>query len=384
MLPSYSQAWTAADVEQLLVARPKEDRSRDYKRELHKNPDDLLADVSAFANTYGGVILFGIEEVDGEPDKVVSLNVASQDKETLRLSSIIETNLDPPLRGCAFDWISTNDGNLVLALRIPQSGIAPHRIKKGTPKFYSRGEAGNSPMDTYDLRNAFLGQGQSAARFREFVALRCSFILEETTPFPFSPSPFAVFHAMPIRATARPDDISMSDLYRKAEELTAPFTMMGERKVCLDGVAILGGAPGGYGSGTLLFRNGSLEIVIPCEHATQLGTAVNPTVFQYLANDISEYFECHGDLGVSGPWMVSLAFVRCAGLKMSTHALTVLQSSGEIRKDYFPLPILDYVDDTLPWNRVAQILADRLANHFGAVKSPYFTAEGEYRRDRYW
>jgi hypothetical protein len=65
------QAVTADDIQAVIENGVREDRHIDYKRSLPDKTKDndrkeLLADVSAFANTSGGDILFGVDEERNE------------------------------------------------------------------------------------------------------------------------------------------------------------------------------------------------------------------------------------------------------------------------------------------------------------------------------
>ena len=115
-----------------MKAKVKESRFIDYKRELPSTREadikGFLADVSAFANSSGGAILFGIEEDKGEPIACPGVGNIKTDEVKRRLSSILENSLDPPLRGFDFETIETPEGKLVLVLRINQSPSAPHML----------------------------------------------------------------------------------------------------------------------------------------------------------------------------------------------------------------------------------------------------------------
>ena len=70
MLPPLHRRWTVEDLDAVMAAKIKENRFIEYKRELPSKDaevKDLLADVSAFANSSGGTILYGIDEDQGEP-----------------------------------------------------------------------------------------------------------------------------------------------------------------------------------------------------------------------------------------------------------------------------------------------------------------------------
>jgi predicted HTH transcriptional regulator len=93
---------TEADLTDLVTGGVSERKTLDYKRQL-PDPNDagkreLLADVSSFANTAGGDLIFGITESAGVPTSVPGVQIADTDQEILRLDSIIRTGLAPRIR----------------------------------------------------------------------------------------------------------------------------------------------------------------------------------------------------------------------------------------------------------------------------------------------
>ena len=67
--------FTAADLQRLVDNRVQEGRAIEYKSALVVNTDEdkreFLSDVSSFANTSGGHLLFGIEENGGVPTRLL-------------------------------------------------------------------------------------------------------------------------------------------------------------------------------------------------------------------------------------------------------------------------------------------------------------------------
>jgi predicted HTH transcriptional regulator len=93
---------TEADLSDLVTDGDSERKTLDYKQQL-PDPDDagkreLLADVSSFANTAGGDLIFGITESAGVPTSVPGVQIADTDHKSLRLDSIIRTRLSPRIR----------------------------------------------------------------------------------------------------------------------------------------------------------------------------------------------------------------------------------------------------------------------------------------------
>src|SRR5260370_13983943 len=90
---------TEDDLLALVSNAVSEGRTIDYKRELPGNSDgdkkEFLADVSSFANTSGGDLVFGIDEDQGLPTQIPGFESADLDLEVRRLDSILASRLAP-------------------------------------------------------------------------------------------------------------------------------------------------------------------------------------------------------------------------------------------------------------------------------------------------
>ena len=82
MIPKPINNVAAADIDDLVRNKVPETRTIEYKRELPGSTDsdkrEFLADVSSFANTAGGDLLFGVAEMEGLPTKVIGVQSANQ------------------------------------------------------------------------------------------------------------------------------------------------------------------------------------------------------------------------------------------------------------------------------------------------------------------
>lgn len=156
----------AADLSALVEARTPESRTLEYKRDLPGTDDaskkEFLADVSAFANTAGGVLLFGVE-VDREdkavPKRVVGVGDDDLDPVVLRLTNILNDGASPSLAShVSLHVVPVPDaGAPVLALGVQRSLAAPHRVIAGrSNRFYRRSDGGKYEPDVAELRRMFL------------------------------------------------------------------------------------------------------------------------------------------------------------------------------------------------------------------------------------
>src|ERR1700683_543003 len=97
------QQITEDDLVSLISLEVPESRIIDYKQDTvgpgEKDRYEFLADVSSFANSSGGEIIFGIAEAKGEPTRISGLTIANPDQEILRLEQILRTGVRPPING---------------------------------------------------------------------------------------------------------------------------------------------------------------------------------------------------------------------------------------------------------------------------------------------
>lgn len=188
------------DLELLIENSVQESKRLDYKQELpsflntsdrkndkEKSKKEFLKDISAFANTIGGIIIYGIEEKRDEdnkptglPERLVGLGEINIDKVKQGMENVIRDGLDPKLHGYEIRGIKINDiegkENVILLVKIPRSLMAPHMVLLGWNRFFTRKNTGNDPMNTtLEIKQAFL---QTDAWQKEAEELRLKRITE--------------------------------------------------------------------------------------------------------------------------------------------------------------------------------------------------------------
>src|ERR1035437_3203414 len=99
MIPNRLDAITETDLLSLISNGVMEGKTIEYKQELPGGQDadrkEFLADVSSFANTAGGDLLFGVKAVQGLPAELIGVAAGDLDKELQRLDNLIADGLDP-------------------------------------------------------------------------------------------------------------------------------------------------------------------------------------------------------------------------------------------------------------------------------------------------
>src|SRR4030042_2977055 len=155
---------THQDILGFCDARIHENSSLDYKQELGRS---VIKTIAAMANTWGGLVLIGVEDDDGAPKlpaKGVPYTVGI--KETI--SNLIFSNISPPLFPEVKVCVSPDSKSAFVVIRVPQSNIAPHAIS-GNTQVYVRTDIGNHPesLVTMDRLQWLTDRRQHSEQLRE-------------------------------------------------------------------------------------------------------------------------------------------------------------------------------------------------------------------------
>ncbi len=145
---------TQADLQKLIDEEIQESLTLDYKASASlakdsRSRDELCKDVSAFANSAGGQIIYGIEEQNSRPTKI------DQGSQIARewIEQVIDSNVQPRIEGLVITPILVGSTRHAYVLTIPQAlARAPHQAPDH--KYYKRQNFQSVPMEDYEIRDA--------------------------------------------------------------------------------------------------------------------------------------------------------------------------------------------------------------------------------------
>jgi len=143
-----------SDIDVLISMGIEEDIHLDYKLELpakqnDKGKKELAKDVSAFANSDGGYIIYGVEEKDHKPVNKVGIDsIGTKEKIENICLHYVQPHAD--LRIKPVDLQGTDDQLFVVW--IPKSSIAPHMTDF---RFYKRQNFSSVPMEEYEVKELY-------------------------------------------------------------------------------------------------------------------------------------------------------------------------------------------------------------------------------------
>jgi len=122
-----------------------EDSFTEFKEEK-VHPDDLAAEIVAFANTEGGRILLGVS------DKKEIKGISKPDREMERVENISHNNCDPSL-AVSIEKVKVNK-KIILCIYIPKGPERPYRTNRGV--YYIRTSSGKRQASREELLRLYL------------------------------------------------------------------------------------------------------------------------------------------------------------------------------------------------------------------------------------
>ena len=148
---------TIEDIEKLIEARVQESLNLDYKRSNSvddKKRAEIAKDVSAFANSDGGLLIYGVEEEEHLPIKIDD-GVEHKRLNREWLENVITSNIAPRIEDIQIAQIPLSDTHSVFAVKIPKSFRGPHQERSESKRYYRRFNFKSEAMEDYEIREAY-------------------------------------------------------------------------------------------------------------------------------------------------------------------------------------------------------------------------------------
>jgi len=148
---------TVADLNRLITDEIQESLTLDYKSSAslgrsNEQRNELIKDISAFTNSAGGQVVYGIVEIDRKP---VRIDAGSDPATVSRewIEQVIDSNVQPRIEGLIIRPIPLEGGNFVYVIEAPAAVTrAPHQAMD--KKYYKRQNFQSIPMEDYEIRDS--------------------------------------------------------------------------------------------------------------------------------------------------------------------------------------------------------------------------------------
>lgn len=310
-------------LDRLIANGVAESRTLEYKRDL-PNPNDkdskreFLADVTSFANSQGGDLLYGIDAPKGIPTAIAELSVDDPDAELRRWEDIIQSGVEPRIPGLHFRWIASAEDRGVMLIRVPPSPVGPHRIIfSNWSRFFSRRSNAKYEMDTHELREAFVAGDALPNRIHSLHLQAVDAAVRGELPVGLGDDPKAIVSLMPMTYFRERRDLDITP-----ENALAPIRPSGymDSVEMIEGVLLhtIPSESGAVRSYAITYRQGRIDVVWTIGRVVhQLRKDEAPIVWPKRFEDgvldaaISGVARLQ-PFGIEGPWTVhaSLTGIR--------------------------------------------------------------------------
>ncbi|WP_420208335.1 helix-turn-helix domain-containing protein [Candidatus Electronema sp. JC] len=148
---------TIEDLKKIIEMKVPESLHLDYKASPAFSPekkDEICKDVSAFANSDGGMLIYGIKEEKvnkiGYPASIDDgVDTSKFGKEWI--DQILTSNIRPVLSGVEIAEIKISENRSVMVIHAPKSFRGPHQAPD--KKYYKRRNVVSEPMEHYEIED---------------------------------------------------------------------------------------------------------------------------------------------------------------------------------------------------------------------------------------
>lgn len=292
-----------------------------YSLDADRAKREFVCDACAFANTGGGDILYGVEEVDGVPSSVPGIPPIEEDGERLRIESLLAAGLSPRLAGVEFAAVKLEGDRVVFVVRIPASFNAPHMVTYNSEfRFFSRNSSGRFLMDVNQVREVFAAADIVANKLRQFREERLRWIEQKEVGVRLPKPNLVVVHILPLNALRIGPKFDGRSLQKIEAAKFRPLRDSGSigSILNLDGLRVQSTiSPGKLVGYAQLFRNGCLELV----DSDMLASRKDQIPWGYervVRNGLHKHIAALRELGIDGPIALGLSLLQVRGYAVFT------------------------------------------------------------------
>jgi hypothetical protein len=391
------------DLRQLIADGVPEGKTIEYKRDFYrlansdekdrvKQHEEMLKDISSFANTLGGDLIIGIEDTDGKPIKVCGFDTTTVspnvDKLKLRIHDLVQKWLDPRV-AMSIQSVDISPGKVAFVIRVIRSPIGPHRVTYGGKQgpFWDRHSSGTNEMDTDELRRAFTNSASVEERITEWRNKRIRAIIGNQTPVVLSRPQRMIGHLIPLDSFTSQLSFSMQELQGQFEHYRQFQSTSGWSPIInIDGLVACDVGQGPDAAGYVFaFRKGIIESVVDdIYHFSPMDERKTIPAFrtgypQEIIRCLGCYLKAMRNLKVQPPLWFSLTLTGVKGMYIDM-GNGIDRNPNPVDRDRLDLPPVEITDlENVDCETLLMPMFDALWNASGHARCVQYDHNKRFR-----
>lgn len=381
---------TKTDFEQLVANEVAENRTLEYKEHLNLKGDserkEFLADVSSFANSSGGDLVFGISELSGVPREIKGVQIDNMDAMLLLIESILRDGIAPRITGIQIKYYEISVLKYIILIRIPKSWRSPHQvILKGSDKFYSRSTNGKYKLDLDEIKSAILLNETGAEKIRTFVTSRIATLESGDVPVPMQEHAKICVHLIPFTSLTPGKNYAIFDEMLDIRSIRPVAGGSRTPIYNIDGIISYARGTAQTDAYVQIYKNGIIEtvnteILNPLQGHRRIPVASGFNYELFIVEAVQEYLQLYKRLDIDLPIFLFISFVGIEGYYIACDRARY--SFGEViklPKNVLILPeiIINNLDEDIP--KLTKPIFDTIWNGCGFKGSFNYDSEGKWK-----
>jgi len=378
-----------SDLLSLISNAVLEKKTLDYKERFSGNGEsdkkEFLKDVTSFANSSGGDIIYGIKEENGVPVELVGILNEEIDSKIRWIEDLVRQGVSPRIPGIKIQPIYVNDDEKALIIRIPKSWRSPHCVTlQNWSRFFARSSNGVFQLDVDELRSAFILSDTLGEKIQNFKNDRIANILAEETPMKLYSNSNILLHIIPLSAfDITSDKIDIKKVFN-SQKLSPIYYGASKRRINFDGMILYSEAieAGKVDTYIQLYKNGIIEAVESSflSFVDNSGKKTIPFVAyeEELIKSTKQYVDFLKDMNVELPYLI---FVTLAGVKgYEIKDVSSFFSYGhKIDRDILSPEVVILEDSNTETDILLRPIFDSIWNACGYTQSINYDENGRFK-----
>ncbi len=378
---------TAQDINNLITNQVTEGQNLEFKREAWDRKDEgvreMLRDISAMANGYGGYIIVGIEEEKQTGRALQLVGVPNAEEERDRIMACCLATLHPRIIGFGIRTLEFEKGKNIILIKVPDS-LNLHQITfGGLYQFWKRHDRQKNRMSVDEIKDAILKNSSGTEQAEKLLAKRKAAV-EKTggskmllcaVPLKLENELFKIDNSQ-LRELLRHSNNERRDGWHFNFPYSQTAPSINGLKVSSDKIQYLE-----------LYRNGYFEGMVEIAEGRNIETADvrdeggkvvkqerfrNIAIIEYVYSFIKRLKEISQLLGYESPYTIQVTLFGINGVVLPQfhHRSIGFNQTRPWSEINLELPPLTF--ENISPEIIAKELTDRIWQAFGYEHEPYF------------